>query len=62
MLAGDTEIFSYDYGNQNIVTPQLVEVPRTVLAPYAGQSLTVKFVDVYGYAVHATPMYLIWVP
>ncbi len=56
LRSGPTEIFRYDYGANGPPTPVLVVVPESVLLPWAGQSLTVTFQDIYGSLISATPM------
>jgi hypothetical protein len=62
MTAGGQEIFRHDYGAAGRPTPALVLVPRTALAPWAGQVVTVKFVDFHGSVTQASPLYLLWQP
>ena len=59
LSANSTQIFRHEYSTPNSA---IVTVPYATLAPYAGQSITVQFNDVYGSVVQASPMYLIWVP
>ncbi|MCA0350989.1 MAG: FG-GAP repeat protein [Chloroflexi bacterium] len=59
LYANSTQIFRHEYSTPNSA---IVTVPYATLAPYAGQSITVQFNDVYGSVVEASPMYLIWVP
>lgn len=59
LYANSTQIFRHEYSTPNSA---IVPVPYATLAPYAGQSITVQFNDVYGSVVEASPMYLIWVP
>lgn len=59
VYANSTQIFRHEYSTPNLA---IVTVPYATLAPYAGQSITVQFNDVYGSVVEASPMYLIWVP
>jgi len=60
--AGGQEIFRHDYGAAGRPTPALVPVPRTVLDPWAGQAVTVQFVDFHGSVTQASPLYPLWQP
>ncbi|HEY1011965.1 MAG TPA: alpha/beta hydrolase [Herpetosiphonaceae bacterium] len=62
MTAGGQEIFRHDYGATTRPTPALVPVPRAALAPWAGQAVTVRFVDFHGSVTQASALYLVWQP
>jgi hypothetical protein len=62
LRASGKAVFSYDYATSGQPAPALVQIPRSILEPLAGQQLTVEFIDVYGRFVSASPIYLFWQP
>ena len=42
--------------------PRIVELPRSLLEEWAGQTATVVFRDRYGSVVGSSPVWLIWTP
>ncbi|MCB0210363.1 MAG: hypothetical protein KDJ52_13585 [Anaerolineae bacterium] len=44
------------------VEPAIVEIPRTTMEQMTGQTIIVKYRDVYGGMVYASEMWLIWTP
>jgi hypothetical protein len=57
------DIFSYTFSSPgHDPAPATVEIPRDILIAHAGQTLTVEYRDVYGYAIEADAIWLIWVP
>ena len=62
VLLEATEVFTYNFGTGGFVTPAYVEVPRATVEQWGGQRITIEYRDLYGVAVSASPMWLIWVP
>ncbi|UCC62760.1 MAG: DUF11 domain-containing protein [Anaerolineae bacterium] len=60
-LAG-TEVLSYDFSTSGHPVPAILEVPRTTMEPWAGQTVTIVYRDVYAVCVEASTMWLIWSP
>jgi len=62
VLVGGVEIFSYNFSSDGSPTPTILEVPRSMMEPIAGQIVSIEYRDVYSYVVEASDMWLIWVP
>jgi len=62
LRAATTTIFSYTYSVQGQPLAAFVELPATVLLPWAGQAITVELTDVSGSVYSSTPLYLLWTP
>ena len=56
------QMFAFDYSTTGRPTPAIVEVPRATMERISGQTITVKYRDVYAALVGASDMWLIWVP
>ncbi|MCB9101469.1 MAG: hypothetical protein H6632_18165 [Anaerolineales bacterium] len=54
-------IYHFSPGGQP-VQPAIVEVPRATMEQMAGQTVLVKYRDVYAGVVYASDMWLIWTP
>ena len=62
LLNGEVD-FSYDFSTEHSVpTPVVIEVPREKVAAWSGQTIRVEYRDLYGVSVHASDIWLIWVP
>ncbi|MBX3060565.1 MAG: DUF11 domain-containing protein [Anaerolineae bacterium] len=60
--SGDV-IFSYRYSDHGEpVVPHIVPVPRALVAAMAGQTVSVRYADVFGFFVSASTVWLIWTP
>ncbi|MCA9933450.1 MAG: VCBS repeat-containing protein [Anaerolineales bacterium] len=53
-------LFAPDAGQPPVAT--ILEIPRSVLLLLADKTVTITYRDVHGYAVNATPIWLIWEP
>lgn len=63
VLLNADEVFVFNYfSDGNPPVPSLVEVPRETLEQWAGQEITIEYRDMFGVAVSASTMWLIWVP
>ncbi len=63
VLLNSEEAFVFDYyetGSPPL--PSLVEVPRATIEEWIGQTILIEYRDVYGVAVSASTLWLIWVP
>jgi hypothetical protein len=63
VLLNSVEVFRFDFfetGSPPI--PSLVEVPRATIEQWTGQTILIEYRDLYGVAVSASSMWLIWVP
>ncbi|MBX3056562.1 MAG: PKD domain-containing protein [Anaerolineae bacterium] len=62
--SGNTTYFTYTFAEENAPNPipALVEIPHSVIANIAGRSVTIVYQDTYGGLVHATEVWLIWLP
>lgn len=53
--------FHFSPGGQP-VQPAIVEIPRATMEQLVGQTVTIEYRDIYGSAVNASEMWLIWTP
>jgi hypothetical protein len=62
MVADAHDIFTYHYSSKGRPEAAVIEIPREILADHAGESIVIEYRDVFGWAVEATPIWLIWIP
>ncbi|RME44389.1 MAG: PKD domain-containing protein, partial [Caldilineae bacterium] len=62
VLLNGQESFTYDFSTSGRPAPAMVEVPRSVIATWAGKQVVVEYRDLYGAIVQADEIWLIWVP
>jgi hypothetical protein len=62
ILLNGVEVFSFDFSQSGLPQPALVQIPRATMEQLAGQNVTIRYRDVYGYVVEATNMWLVWRP
>jgi len=62
ILLDGAEVFTYDFSTSGSPEPAIPEVPRTTMEQLAGQTVTIEYRDIYGRAVGASTVWLIWSP
>jgi hypothetical protein len=63
VLLGDTVSFEYAFSNlQHPPLPAIVEIPRSTVESWAGQTITIEYRDLYGVVVEASEIWLVWEP
>ena len=74
VVKNGSDLFSHDFGAATQVeteiaaagidkiTPEIVEVPRSVAEEMAAGGTTLEYRDVYGGVVNASEVWFIWVP
>jgi hypothetical protein len=62
ILLNGVEIFAYNFSQSGSPQAAILEVPRATMEQIAGQTVTIRYRDIYSVAVEATNMWLIWVP
>ncbi|ABX03853.1 MAG TPA: hypothetical protein DEF47_24860 [Herpetosiphon sp.] len=56
------EVFRFEYTGSIAPSPTLVTIPNSLVAQWAGQTLTVEFHDRFAGQIQASTMYLVWLP
>jgi uncharacterized repeat protein (TIGR01451 family)/CSLREA domain-containing protein len=62
ILLDGAEVFTYDFSTSGSPELAIPEVPRTTMEQLAGQTVTIEYRDIYGRAVGASTVWLIWSP
>ncbi len=63
IVLNNTEVFTHSFSD-NLLAPKaaIVEIPRTTMENLTGQTITIKYRDIYGVAVEASTIWLIRTP
>jgi hypothetical protein len=62
LVQNGSDLFVHTFGGEGGITPQVIELPRSVVEAIAAGGVTLELRDLYGGFVGASPVYLLWMP
>lgn len=62
VLLDGVQVFAFDFSTSGFPKPAVVEVPRSIVEPWTGQTVVIEYRDVYAVVVEASEVWLIWMP